>query len=253
MSPLHRWLSRVKVLFGLSSPQAEYWSRWEARLRRVVHDDIERVLPYFPPDGVIVDVGANVGIFTACMLERRPQARAYCFEPVESFYERCRLRFEGNPNVHVERLALGDQNERSTIFKSSHNQGGNSLVLVHVERYRKETGAAMESEEVEVRVFDDWAREVGLERVDLIKTDTEGYDSLALLGALPFLRRTGQRPLILAELQSKAFHHAWVDQERMIAGLYELGYQKVDLDSMRDIDDIMLLPGGLERVETSPA
>lgn len=249
MSPLHRWLARVKNLFAGSAAQAEIdWEEWETRLRRVVADDIERALPYFPEDGVLVDVGANIGVFTACLLERRPRARAYCFEPVQRFYERCRMRFESNPNVRVEHLGLGNRNERSTIYKSAHNPCGNSLVRVQVERYTKKTRVVWEREEVEVRVFHEWADQIGLDRVDLIKTDTEGYDSFVLQGALPFLERTGQRPVILAELQSRTFHHAWEEQETMIRHLYELGYQQVDLERMRDIDDIMLLPIGRERV-----
>lgn len=245
MSPLPLWLSRVKALLGARGRSVEIdWPAWEARIRRIVTGEVERVLPYFPEDGVIVDVGANIGLFTATLLERRPRARAICFEPVESFCERCRVRFAGNPNVRVERLALGDRNERTIIYKPTHNPGGNSLVRAQVEIYTSKHRVSWEREKVEVRVFDDWAREAGIERVDLIKTDTEGHDYAVLQGVLPYLERTGQRPVILSELLSKSLHHAWDQQLAVVERLYALGYAKVDLEHMREIEDILFVPPG---------
>jgi FkbM family methyltransferase len=243
-------MSRVKSLFGTGAQRTEIdWPAWEARIRRIVASEVDRVLPYFPSDGVIVDVGANVGLFTATLLERRPNASAICFEPVESFCARCRARFADNPRVRVERLALGNVNERTTIYKPQHNPGGNSLVRVQVDKYTSKNRVSWDREEVQVRIFDDWAREAGVRRVDLIKTDTEGHDYAVLQGILPFLERTGERPVILSELLAKSLHHAWDEQSAVVERLYAFGYQKVDLEHMREIDDILFVPVGRERVE----
>ncbi|MCC6406864.1 MAG: FkbM family methyltransferase [Planctomycetes bacterium] len=243
-------MSRVKALFGGGGPRPEIdWPAWEARIGRIVTSEVERVLPYFPDDGVIVDVGANIGLFTATLLGRRPRASAICFEPVASFCERCRARFADNPRVRIENLALGNRNERTTIYKPTHNPGGNSLVRAQVEIYTSKHRVNWEREQVEVRIFDDWAREAGITRVDLIKTDTEGHDYAVLQGVLPFLERTGQRPVILSELLAKSLHHAWDEQMAVVERLYALGYQKVDLESMREIDDILFVPAGRARVE----
>ncbi|MCE9595985.1 MAG: FkbM family methyltransferase [Planctomycetes bacterium] len=253
MPPLPHWMTRVRALFGGVGHRQEIdWPAWETRIRRIVASEVDRVLPYFPDDGLIVDVGANIGLFTAVLLERRPRARAICFEPVASFCERCRARFASNPNVRVLNLALGNKNERATIYKPDHNPGGNSLVKVQVKRYtsmrlESKQRVTWEREDVEVRVFDDWAREARIERVDLIKTDTEGHDYAVLQGVLPFLERTGNRPVILSELLSKSLHHAWSEQSAVVQRLYEFGYQKVDLEHMREIEDILFVPGGRER------
>jgi FkbM family methyltransferase len=244
------WLTRVKALLGVrqASPAALDFEAWEARIGRIVVSEVERVLPYFPDDGLIVDVGANVGLFTAKLLEHRPRGRAICFEPVSTFTERCRQRFRLNPNVRVEALALGNRNERTTIYKSRHNPGGNSVVKVQVEKYAKENAVTWDQEEVEVRVFDDWAREQGLGRVDLIKTDTEGHDYAVLQGVVPYLERTGARPVILSELLSQSLHHVWEQQDAVVKRLYALGYQEVDLEHMREIEDILFVPKDFRRV-----
>ncbi|MBL8857746.1 MAG: FkbM family methyltransferase [Planctomycetes bacterium] len=215
---------------------------WETRIQRIVRTEVARVLPHIPEDAVIVDVGANVGLFTAAILESRPKVRAYLFEPVAEYAERARTRFAKNQNVSVLRIALSDSNGRTTIYKPRHNPGGNSIVKVQVDKYTRENAVVWDSEDVEVRVFDDWAKEHGVDRVDFLKTDTEGNDYAVLKGVLPFLDRTGSHPVILAELLSKTLHHAWDEQQAVVEHLYGLGYGRVDMENMREIEDLLFVP-----------
>lgn len=247
MTPGETWIQRMRSFLGLRGrPVHEEkvdLATWEKRITRIVTAEVERVLPHIPSDAVIVDVGANVGLFTAAILAARPQARAYLFEPVKEFADRARARFAKNPHVEVLHLALSDVNGRTTIYKPRHNPGGNSIVKVQVDKYTRENAVVWDSEEVDVRVFDDWARERGLERVDFLKTDTEGNDYAVLKGVLPFLDRTGSHPVILAELLSKTLHHAWDEQQRVVDHLYRLGYARVDMENMREIEDLLFVPG----------
>lgn len=243
------WKNRIRLLVhrlrGGKSSKASSMEEWDERLQRWVAEDVRRVLPHLPAQGgVMIDVGANIGVFTASILADRPDTRAWLFEPVAALFEHCRARFEGNPNVVVERLALGDRNEDSTIYKPSHNLGGNSIVKVQVDKFTAGHAVTWEKEPVRVRIFDDWAREHGIERVDFIKTDTEGHDYAVLKGVLPFLERTGSRPVILSELLAKSLHHAWEEQQAVVQRLYELGYEEVDLETMREIQDILFVPKG---------
>lgn len=249
MSPGDTWIQRVRSLFGLGRrgvhEERVDLATWETRIQRIVTAEVERVLPHIGPEAVIVDVGANVGLFTAAILAARPAARAYLFEPVREYAERARGRFAGDPRVQVFHLALSDVNGRTTIYKPRHNPGGNSIVKVQVDKYTRENAVVWDSEEVDVRVFDDWAREAGVERVDFLKTDTEGNDYAVLKGVLPFLDRTGSRPVILAELLSRSLHHAWEEQQRAVEHLYRLGYGRVDMENMREIEDLLFVPGTL--------
>jgi FkbM family methyltransferase len=205
-----------------------------------------RTLPYIPSGGSFIDVGANVGLFTETVLEARPDCRAWLFEPVQELHARCVQRFAGNPRVVVEPFALAHENMRSTIWKARHNPGGNSLVhdLMFDRREVAEvTPKTIHDEEVvECRVFDEYAREHGIERVDFIKTDTEGFDYRVLEGMLGFIASCEPRPAILSELMEEAYHPHWDDQLRVVESLYALGYRRVDLTRMKKIDDILFLP-----------
>ncbi len=227
-------------------PRRASLEEWERHHERTVREGVDRVLQYVPDGGTFVDVGANTGLFTQYVLRERPRCRALLFEPVRALYERCVERFDGNPNVVVEHLALSHENGTATIWKARHNPGGNSLVydLMFDRRAVAEvTPKTVHDEEVvQCRVFGEYARERGIERVDFIKTDTEGFDFRVLEGMLGFLEHCDPRPVIMAELMEEDYHPFWRDQLAVVKRLYSLGYQEVDLARMKKIDDILFMP-----------
>jgi FkbM family methyltransferase len=242
---LARWIKRRTVGRFERRPDL---SEWAERHEQVVLEDLPKVLPHIPDGGTFVDVGANIGLFTECVLRERPDASAWLFEPVSEYYEICVQRFKDNPRVHVEHLALGDHDGTAPIWKALHNPGANSMVR-EIMFDRREVSEVtvhtrMEEEVVPCRVFDRFAEERGLENVDFIKTDAEGFDYRILTGMLGFIERCNPRPVILAELMEKAYHPHWADQIAVVERLYALGYQKVDLSSMSKIDDLLFLPEG---------
>lgn len=216
---------------------------WEARLERVVESSVARSLPWIPRErAVLLDVGANIGVFTEQILRARPGCRAYLFEPVRVHYEACAARFSGNPDIVVENCALGDVRGPMTIWKPKHNPGGNLLTEELMRRRRRTMD--FRAETVECRIFDEFARERGVAHVDFVKSDTEGFDYRVLRGMLGFLERCEQRPVILAELLPAHIHHDYAAQLRVIEALYGLGYQAVDLERMTDVEDFLFVPEG---------
>lgn len=216
---------------------------WEERLRRVVAESVESTLPWLPKEGArVVDVGANIGVYSEMLLAARPDLTAWLFEPVDAHYRACRERFEGEPRIRVEHLALGDRPGRMTIWKPKHNPGGN--LLTHELMRRRETYMDFRSEEVECAVFDEYARAHGIDRVDFVKSDTEGFDYRVLRGMLSFLARCEPRPVILAELLAPHVHHDFAAQTAVLEELYGLGYRRVDLRGMQDVQDFLFVPEG---------
>lgn len=240
---LDRLLGRARLLryklFGRGPSDAE----WEVRVRRVVQETVQTALPWIPAQGAqVLDIGANIGLFTEEILKSRPDARVWMFEPVHSHHAACVRRFASNPRVRVESFALGDRNFAGKIWKPKHNPGGNVIDEEIVERRRGFMD--FRPEEIEVRTFDDYAREQGIERIDFIKSDTEGYDHRVLRGILPFLERTGCRPPIIAELLREDIHPEYASQTEVLEALYRLGYERVDLSGMQDVQDFLFLPRG---------
>ena len=129
----------------------------------------------------IFDVGANVGQSAVKFARQFPAAQVFSFEPVEATYQRLVARTRGLPNVRCIRSALGAAVETRRLFHQRDCQC-NSLA----EGANRAT-AAGSSEEVPVTTIDDFCAREGIGRIDLLKTDTEGFDLEVLRGAAGLL------------------------------------------------------------------
>jgi FkbM family methyltransferase len=246
-SPFSRLVSAARAMHYKWFARGPSPEVWEQRVRRVVQETVASALPWIPRQGaLLLDVGANIGVFTEEVLRQRPGTRAYLFEPVQEHYQRCRARFAGQPNVVVEPYALGDRRQRTRIWKPKHNPGGNVIEEEIVARRRSYMD--FRPEEIECLVFDEYAREHDIRHLDFVKSDAEGYDYRVLRGMLPFLERCERRPPILAELLRADIHPEYAAQLDVLERLYALGYQRVDLSGMGHVQDFLFLPHGARPV-----
>lgn len=244
---LRRFVHGFRVVlgrFGWRTRSLEAWERWHAP---VVAEAVARVLPHLPPGGAFVDIGANVGLFSRALHEARPDARGILFEPVRAYYERCKERFADSPGIRVVHAALGDEDRTATIFKAAHNPGANSLMEDIMFDRRPNAKVApdtvIEREEVTVHHAGEWLLREGIRHLDLVKSDTEGYDFAVLRGLVPWLERTGCRPAILVELLAEDYHPRRDEQRAALDELARLGYGTPDLGALGGaVGDALLLP-----------
>lgn len=236
----------LKSLGRLRDPKPLSLDEWAEHHRPRVMSDVQRVLPYIPDGSRFVDVGANVGLFTECILQERPGCEAFLFEPVRRYYERCAQRFEGNPRVRVVHAGLGAEASTATIYKPRHNFGGNTIVpelfFDRSELAQLKSETPFDEEEVTIEVFSEVAERLGIANVSFVKTDAEGHDYAVLAGMLPWLATQETKPVILAELLAEFYHPHWNEQAAALEGLTQVGYAERDLSRMEKIDDILLFP-----------
>lgn len=123
---------------------------------------------------VVLDVGANDGRSAIPFARAFRSARIYAFEPIPSTFSRLVAATAGEPRIECFELALGAREGSETVRLTS-KSGHNSLLNV------AEPGAAG-SVTVSVTTGDAWASAHGVEDVDLLKVDTEGYELEVLTG-----------------------------------------------------------------------
>jgi len=145
------------------------------------------------PGQVVVDLGANLGVFATRAAKRvGPSGRVIAVEPHPDNFRRLQgnARRNGLSWLECVKEAVGDREGETALF--IHERGINHSIV-------RSSG---ESVTVSLRTVDDLVRELGLARVDFLKIDIEGAVPAALRGASETLRRF--QPLIALERDSDA-------------------------------------------------
>ena len=135
----------------------------------------------------VFDVGANVGQFATETLRGLPGATVYSFEPHPgAFAELSRL---SGPQLKTHELALAAEPGEATLYVYG-SETETSLINSLTPNARFPQKFGFEPHEVKVRcaTVDAFCQEAGIERIDLLKVDTEGFDLVVLRGAERMLR-----------------------------------------------------------------
>jgi FkbM family methyltransferase len=176
---------------------------------------------------VFFDVGANVGEWTAALLERAPAARGVLVEPGPEAGERLRTRF--GDRVEIVAAAAGDQEGVATFWEET-GAGERSSVVPGFSDDAVERSVPMTT-------IDALATTYGLNRIDLLKIDVEGFDARVIRGASGLLK---QRRVGAMQFE---YNRPWASAGDTLLGtireLDELGYRTS-----------LLTPQGLRHIES---
>lgn len=134
----------------------------------------------------VIDVGANVGRWSASMLAAAKQAGRssdldlHAFEPSAYTFDHLSAALVGE-SVTRRRIAVSDRPGSSILHVITPGAGTNSLHPTS----RSATGGS--KEKVATTTLDAYAGEFGVREVTLVKIDTEGHDLAVLRGAQTLL------------------------------------------------------------------
>lgn len=126
---------------------------------------------------VVIDAGANVGIFTAFAASYRGAA-VHAFEPVSSVIKILKENIALNgisDKVVLNPLALSDESKELEISVDDVNVGASSFVLKRRDDCRKE--------KISTISLDEYVAKNSLAKIDFIKADIEGAERYLLKGA----------------------------------------------------------------------
>ena len=179
-----------------------YRNRTEPDTVRFIEEEVKN-------GDVVLDIGANKGIVTYFLGKAAgPEGRVLAFEPqpemeelIGKVAESFRLK-----NVEIFPLGLSDRDEETSLFRG---EAGSTAVL--------ESGRDWQQDEIKIKIttLDGFLEQQGVDHIDFIKCDVDGYEMHVLNGARKLLEEVG--PKVLIEVSETAL-------EEVTAVFLELGY-----------------------------
>jgi FkbM family methyltransferase len=135
------------------------------------------------PLRTVFDVGANVGETAVSARARFPDARILAFEPHPQTYRRLCSEVVAD-RIETFNFAFGEERRVADLFEYRFSTLNS---LVENAPYAVRFGETGRNVPVEVRTIDDFCAAAGIDSIDLLKIDTEGYDLRVLRGAATML------------------------------------------------------------------
>src|SRR3989344_8752169 len=157
------------------------------RLLNKLGFDIKRYHPLYDttinPLGIktVIDIGANVGMFSREMRGRFPDVRIYAFEPLSSCYQELVMRMGSDNRFRAWNVALGDSEGKTEIQKSSFHPSSSLLQMTSLHKKLYPRSKDVETESIEVKRLDDIDNLI-LEKNILIKMDVQGFEDKVIAG-----------------------------------------------------------------------
>ena len=128
-----------------------------------------------PSEGLIVDVGANVGLFSCFVASRSTEVEVLAFEPSPWNFERLNCHIEANriDRIAAVSVALGEEDGQAFLWMP-HDEGAHSLFKSNASLYDRGRGFQGANTLVEIRRLSTYLNRV--DKVELLKLDCEGSE-----------------------------------------------------------------------------
>ncbi len=191
----------------------------------VAKDFLEQFRQYIPDGGVVVDVGASLGDYTATFSEMVGEdGSVFAFEPNPCTFECLVWNVRGLANVDTYSHGLGDIEARDVdVIIDSNNIGASRLTY---------------DQAGEIKVFPLDSHTFHTERLDFLKIDAEGWEPLILDGAYETINRF--RPVMLIEVNTWPLGKMGFNAESIFSRLDALNYKFDRFDG--PYGDILCVP-----------
>lgn len=207
------------------------------------------VMSYIRPGDEVVDVGANIGVYTLQMARGVGEdGKVYAFEPEPKNAQILKHNLSENnfSNVALFDVALGDKKGKANMYLSWDNIGDHRLYDASYRRSRKTVP-------VRVDTMDELLFKKSFS-ISVIKSDTQGYEPFVIEGGQRIIKR--DHPALFLEYWPFGMERAHADSEGMLDFLLDQmqysGYvingksRLLALIDREHLNDFTMIPGNEE-------
>lgn len=181
--------------------------------------DIRRLVTVLRP--VVFDVGANQGETIRAFQKYLPDCTIHAFEPAPETYRVLCTATSSAPNVILNNVALGSAADERPLLVSS--LSGMTSLLQSGKDY---WGNVIDSVPVRITTIDAYRSQNKIERIDVIKLDTQGFDLEVLRGSAVALAE-GSIHLILIEIIFSEIYSGCPRPEEVLSFMRANGFRLI--------------------------
>ncbi len=201
---------------------------WKGLTGRWEKQSIEIWMKLSEKANVVMDIGANTGIYSLVSKSINPNARVMAFEPVERVFKKLESNIRlNNYDTECYLMAVSDQNGEAVFYDTDAEHTYTVTInkdLSHDNRYHPV--------KVQITTIDSLIKEKKLDSIDLIKIDVETHEAEVMKG---FSLINTYHPAILIEILSDKIGEKVQQEIESHGGRYlyfdineEKGLKKVD-------------------------
>ena len=186
------------------------------------------VARFLAADMTVIDVGANVGYYTALAASRvGSQGRIFAIEPDTRAFTQLQSLIDANGlPARAFNFGLGERSGQEHLYQSPSSRNNTPTMIAH--------GGYKPTATVQIRRLDDCMDEWQISHVDLLKIDVEGWEPQVFRGASRALD-SGRIRAILCEFNDPWLRAAGSSSRALWKMLAAFGYRpqpRIEMDQL---------------------
>ena len=140
---------------------------------------------------ILLDVGSHMGTYTDLVIKVNPNCKSFLFEPQSEIFEKIKKKYTNNENIDVYNLAISDSEKKQNLNLNKHDLTASLMNLDPNSSYLKFKAKLYQTdvnnmnygtELVQTITLDKFITDNNLQKIDLLKIDTEGNEFNVLKG-----------------------------------------------------------------------
>jgi len=187
-----------------------------------------------PDDAVVFDIGANIGNMAFKFAQLVREGCVYAFEPTNYAFNKFKTNLDLNPELSSRIVPF-------QLFVSEHSEIKHKIKAYsswridgkYTDAHPLHGGIIKPAESVAAVTIDDFCREREIQRIDLIKIDTDGFEYSILRGAQKSLGKF--LPYIIFEIGIYVMEERGISFEQYYDYLSSLGYNLINAKNGKDV------------------
>lgn len=184
-------------------------------------------------NSVVFDIGANIGYYSLVLSKWQKKCKIYSFEPIPKTYNYLLSNIKLNQcsNIYTNNIALSNKDGEEIFYYNKMLSGNSSMKVLN-------SNVELEEFRCKLSKMDTYVKDNLIEKIDVIKCDTEGSELLVFEGGIESIRRF--KPAVYTEILRKWSKEFDYNSNDIINLFLNLGYScfVVNKDKITRITEI---------------